>query len=238
MKKTILLVLIAALLLSLTACSTKEERTKYDDAVKLYEEGKYQSALDLFNTIPDHKDSDEYIRHCSYFTALPIISPDSSVEDGFSGNVIDCTADNYARYLHAIELLKTADGYKSSDRALKAATKKLEKYNEESRTAQIIAQIENKFLGYLSSCEYDGVIFKLYFSDGYPITYDVLKRGHSETAVAESWDTVRGMFTEVIFEYLPDCTVEIYDCYRNKLGTYMRGETADQITILQDVATH
>lgn len=238
MKRILTCVLVAVMLLSLGGCSSKEERAKYDEAVALFEDGKYENALSIFSAIPDHKDSDEYIRMCSYYIALPMVSPDSSAEEGYSGNVIDCTADNYGRYAHAIELLKAADGYKSSDRVLKHAQKKLEAYNAESRTTQIIDQIENKFLGYLDRCEYDGFNFDVYFSDSYPITYEILLRGLTEPTVSESWETVRGMFTEVIFEYLPSCTVNIYDNQGNKLGSYMQGDNNSDITILFDAATH
>ena len=68
MKKLMTLALTAILLLSLTACSTKAERTKYDDAVDLYEQGKYASALKLFEEAGDYKDTQDYIKDCRYYS--------------------------------------------------------------------------------------------------------------------------------------------------------------------------
>lgn len=236
MKKLILFVLIAALALSLTGCGSKEERSQYKEAVALYEEGKYSSALKLFETLGDYKDTEDYLADCRYYEAMQIVSPDSTLEKGYSGNVLACTADNYSRYSHAVELLELLDGYQDSERMLRAADKELDKYTEENHVQTIIASIEGKFVGYLDHCEYDGSNFYVHFSESYPITYDVLQRGQTESAVAESWQTVRGMFTEIIFEYLPDCIIHIVDCNGKTLGSYLRGSDNTEVNILFDIA--
>lgn len=236
MKKLILFVLIAALALSLTGCSSKEERNQYKEAVALYENGKYSSALNLFESLGNYKDSEDYLADCRYYEAMQTVSPDSSLKKGYSGNIAECTADNASQYTRAVELLKLLDGYQDSERMLRAADKELQKYNEESQTQRLIASIESKFLGYVDHCEYDGSNFYVYFSDSYPITYDVLKRGQTETAVADSWLTVRGMFTEIIFEFLPDCIIHIVDHNGQTLGSYLRGSDNTQVNVLFDIA--
>ena len=236
MKKAMLLVLIAALCLCATGCGTKEERSQYKEAVALYEDGKYSAALNLFEALGDYKDSDEYLSDCRYYEAMRVVSPDSSLERGYSGNVLDCTADNASQYSNAVSLLKLLDGYQDSERMLRAAQKELDAYNSESQTQRVLESIENKFLGYLDHCEYDGANFYVYFSDAYPITYEVLVRGQTEQTVADSWQTVRGMFTEIIFEYLPDCIIHIVDGNGQTLGSYMRGSDNTQVNILFDIA--
>lgn len=236
MKKAILSVLIIALCLCTTGCGSKEERSQYKEAVALYEDGKYSAALNLFESLGDYKDSDEYLADCRYYEAMRIISPDSSLERGYSGNVLDCTADNASQYSNAVSLLKLLDGYRDSERMLRAAQKELDTYNSESQIQRMLESIESKFLGYLDRCEYDGANFYVYFSESYPITYDVLQRGQTEASVAESWKTVRGMFTEIIFEYLPDCIIHIVDCNGQTLGSYLRGSDNTQVNILFDIA--
>lgn len=235
MKKGILIVLIAALALSVTGCS-KEERSQYKDAVKLYEDGKYSSALPMFEALDNYKDSEDYLADCRYSVAMQTVSPDSSLEHGYSGNIVACTADNASKYTRAVELLELLDGYRDSERMLRAADKELDKYNEESQTQRLLANIESKFLGYVDRCEYDGSNFYVYFSQSYPITYEVLQRGQTEPAVMESWHTVRGMFTEIIFEYLPDCIIHIVDCNDQTLGSYLRGSENTELNILFDIA--
>lgn len=235
MKKTLISVLIVALALSLSGCS-KEERSQYKEAVSLYEKGNYAAALPIFEAIESYKDSDEYLADCRYYKAMQTVSPDSSLEKGYSGNVVDCTDDNASLYAQAVSTLKLLDGYSDSERMLNAANKKLTAYNEASKTQRMIASIESKFLGYLDRCEYDGANFYVYFSSSYPITYDVLQRGQMESTVAESWHTVRGMFTEIIFEYIPDCIVHIIDRDGQTLGKYMMGSDLSHPNILFDIA--
>lgn len=236
MKKLILFVLIATLTVSLTGCSSKEERSQYKEAVALYEEGKYSSALKLFETLEDYKNTEDYLADCRYYEAMQTVSPDSTLEKGYSGNIAACTADNAAQYSRAVELLELLDGYQDSERMLRAADKELEQYIEANQTQNLIASIESKFLGYLNHCEYDGSNFYVYFSDSYPITYEVLQRGQAEASVAESWQTVRGMFTEIIFEYLPDCIIHIVDSNGQTLGSYLRGSDNTEVNILFDIA--
>lgn len=237
MKRIITLALSAVLLLCLTACGNAEERTTYKEAVEQYEAGNYTSALKLFEEIPDYKDSDDYIRDCRYYTAMQTVSPDSSLEDGYSGRVADCTADNVTAYSKAVTILQELDGYSDSNRMRKDAEKKLEQYNSENRILTIVSTLEDQFLGYASRCEYDGVEFTIYFSDSYPLTYEVVQRGRTETAVLESWGTVRTMFTSIVFEYLPDCTVTLIDRNGDTLGTYRQGETHGEVTVVYDVAS-
>lgn len=236
MKKGILFVLAAALALSVTGCSSKEDRSQYKEAVALYEDGKYTSALNLFETLGNYKDSEDYLADCRYYEAMQTVSPDSSLERGYSGNITACTESNASQYAHAVALLELLDGYQDSERMLRAADKELDKYNEESQTQRLLASIESKFLGYLDRCEYDGSNFYVYFSESYPITYEVLQRGQTETAVMESWHTVRGMFTEIIFEYLPDCIIHIVDHNGKTIGSYLRGSDNTQLNILFDIA--
>ena len=237
MKKTILLTLAAALLLSLTACTSKAERTKYDDAVALYEQGMYASALKLFEEAGDYKDTETYIKDCRYYAAMQTLSPDSTLEDGYSGRVADCTADNASAYAQAVTTLEELGGIRDSKRMLKDAKKNLEEYQAENRIATIIDTLEDQMLGYASHCEYDGINFNIYFAKGYPVTHDVVKRGQTEVTVVETWISLRTMFTDYVFEYFPDCTVNIIDNNGQTLGTYMRGETHDQLTVMYDAAT-
>ena len=237
MKKLMSLALTAILLLSLTACSTKAERTKYDDAVDLYEQGKYASALKLFEEAGDYKDTQDYIKDCRYYAAMQTLSPDSNLEDGYSGTVAECTADNASAYGQAVTMLEELDGYRDSNRMLRDAKKKLEQYQADNRIATIIDTLEDQLLGYASHCEYDGVNLYIYFAKGYPVTYDVVERGQTEAIVAESWMSLRTMFTDYAFAYLPDCMVNLVDRDGELLGTYMRGETEGQLTVLFDAAT-
>jgi hypothetical protein len=87
----------------------------------------------------------------------------------------------------------------------------------------------------LNGFDYNGKHY-VYFSSSYPITYDVLQRGQMESTVAESWHTVRGMFTEIIFEYIPDCIVHIIDRDGQTLGKYMMGSDLSHPDILFDIA--
>ena len=137
MKKLLSLALTAALVLGLTACSTKAERTKYDDAVELYKQGKYASALKLFEESGDYKDTEDYIKDCRYFAAMQTLSPDSDLEDGYSGNVADCTADNASAYAQAVAMLEALDGFRDSNRMLKDARKHLEQYQADNRITTI-----------------------------------------------------------------------------------------------------
>ena len=235
MKKWITLALAVILLLSVTGCSSKAERATYDTAVALFEEGKYSSALKSFEEISDYKDSDKYIKTCKYYTAMMTVSPDSTAEDGYSGN-ISLTADNASQFAQAVTILEELGGYKSSDRILKDAKKALDAYNTETQNERLIDQIEDKLLGYVDHREFDAYTFNIHFSEGYAITYDVVRRALTEPSVADSWETVRGMFAEIVFEYLPDCTVNLYDHYGNRLGSYLMGRTTEELTILFDVA--
>lgn len=236
MKKLILFVLTAALALSLAGCGSKEDRSQYKEAVALYEDGKYASALNLFEALDGYKDSEDYLADCRYYVAMQTVSPDSSLERGYSGNIVECTEANASAYSRAVEFLELLDGYQDSERMLRAADKELDKYTEESQTQRLLANIESKFLGYVDRCEYDGSNFYVYFSESYPITYEVLQRGQTETAVMESWHTVRGMFTEIIFEYLPDCIIHIVDRDDQTLGSYLRGSEDTELNILFDIA--
>lgn len=237
MKKLISLTLSAVLLLSLAACSTKEERTKYDDAVDLYEQGKYASALKLFEETGDFKDSEDYAKDCRYYAAMQTLSPDSDLEDGYSGRVAECTADNASAYAQAVTALEELDGFRDSNRMLRDAKKKLEHYQAENRIATILDILEDQLLGYVSRCEYDGMNLYVYLSDSYPVTFEVIARGQTETAVAESWSTVRSMFTDIVFDYLPDAIVNLVDRNGDTVGTYMRGENSGELTVLFDAAT-
>lgn len=237
MKKTISIALSAVLLLSLTACGSKEQRTKYNDAVALYEQGMYTSALKLFEELDSYKDTEDYIKDCRYYAAMQTLSPDSSLEDGYSGSVADCTADNASAYGQAVTMLEELDGYRDSNRMLKDAKKRLEQYQAENRLTTIVETLEDQFLGYASHCEYDGVNFYIYFAQGYPLTYDVVMRGQTETVVAESWMEVRSMFTDMVFDYLPDCMVNLIDRDGKTLGTYMKGDASEPLTVLFDAAT-
>lgn len=235
MKKLLSFLLITALAMSMAGCS-KEERTLYKNAVSFYENEQYSAALPLFESLEGYKKSEDYLADCRYYVAMQTVSPDSSLDKGYSGNVVECTDDNAAQYSNAVATLEQLDGHSDSERMLNAAKKKLTAYNEANQIQRMIASIEGKFLGYLDRCEYDGANFYVYFSPSYPITYDVLQRGQSETSVAESWHTVRGMFTEIIFEYLPDCIIHIIDRDGQTLGKYMKGADLSHPNILFDVA--
>ena len=237
MKRLILTALTLALLLGLTACGSKQERKQYNEAMSLYEEGKYTAALKLFEEIPDYKKSDHYIRDCRYYAAMQTLSPESSLEDGYCGRVADCTADNATAYSQAVTMLEDLDGFRDSKRMLKDAKKKLDKYNADNRINTILDMLEDQFLGYATRCEYDGLKLDIYFSKSYPLTYEVIARGQTDSVVAESWDHVRTMFTDIVFELLPDCMVNLIDRNGDIVGTYMKGEHAGELTVMFDAAT-
>lgn len=237
MKRILSFLLAVTLVCSLSGCSTKAERSKYDDAVTLFEAGKYASALKLFEEVIDYKKSEDYAEICRYHEAIQIVSPDSSPEDGYSGTVLPCTEANASQYTQAVDLLTVLDGYRDSERILRDAKKLLDEYNSQVMSQRMVATIESKFLGYLDHCTYDGSNFYIYFSDSYPITLEVLQRGKTEPTVAESWIIVRGMFTDIIFDYVPDCVVHIIDRNGETLGSYLRGDDATQVTVLFDAAS-
>lgn len=237
MKKLITIALTGALLLSLTACGTKAERSKYDDALELYESGKYASALKLFEEIPDYKDSEDYIHSCRYYNAMQTLSPGSNLESGYCGTVSDCTEYNASAYAQAVTALEELDGYKDSNRMLRDAKKKLESYQSEHRLQTILTTIEDQFPGYLDRCEYDGVNFYMHFDENYPITLEVVARGQTEELVAERWDNIRHMFADTVFGYLPECVLHLLDHNGQTLGTYMYGGDSGELTIKYDIAT-
>lgn len=236
MKRLLPIVLLLALLTALTGCGSAEDRIQYQNAKALYEEGKFASALKSFEEIVDYKDSEDYVKACRYYTALLTVSPDSTVEDGYSGNV-SCTADNAQQFAQAVETLKSLDGYKNSERILKAAQKALDAYNTETRIQREVTTIENQLVGYVDHCEYNGSDFNVYFADGYPVTFDVVMRGQTEAVVAKSWTTVRSWFTDFIFDYFPDCTVNLIDRDGNTIGSYLYAADIDDVTVLFDIAT-
>ncbi|SOC16482.1 outer membrane protein assembly factor BamD [Pseudobutyrivibrio ruminis] len=62
MKKRLLgVVLVMAVSMSLVGCKSSD----YKEAIKLEEQGDYSGALELFNGIPDYKDSSDHITYCS-----------------------------------------------------------------------------------------------------------------------------------------------------------------------------
>jgi len=236
MKKLIALVLIVTMLTALAGCSTKEERTQYETALVLYEEGKYSSALNAFEASGDYKKSEKYIRTCKYYIAMQTVSPDSNPEDGYSGN-IRCTADNAEQVAQAIDTLKSLDGYKSSDRIAQDAQNALDAYHTATRLARLVDTIEMQLVGYVDRCEYNNGNFYIYFDENYPITFDVVLRGQWESAVRESWTTVRSWFTDAVFEYIPDCTVYLLDRDEQMLGAYTYNTDNGETTVLMDMAT-
>lgn len=236
MKKLIPLALLLALLLTLTGCSTKEERQQYKNGLALYESGKYQSALTAFEAADGYKKSEKYIKLCQYYTAMLTVSPDSDPEQGYSGSV-SCTADNATLFAQAVETLRALDGYKSSDRILQDAEKALEAYNTRTRMERLVTTIEKALVGYVDRCEYDGTNFFVYFDEKYPITLEVVTRGRSESAVRESWCTVRSWFTDAVFEYIPGCTVYLVDCNDQMLGGYTYNSDSGELNVVVDMAT-
>lgn len=62
MKKRLLgVVLVMAVSMSLVGCKSSD----YKEAIKLEEQGDYSGALELFNGIPDYKDSSDHITYCT-----------------------------------------------------------------------------------------------------------------------------------------------------------------------------
>ena len=233
MKKLIPLLI---LLMLLTGCSTKEERSQYENGLALYEEGKYTAALNAFEAADGYKKSEHYIKACKYYSAMHIVSPDSSEQHGYSGN-ISCTPTNAEQFPHAIQLLHEAEGYKSSDRMAQDAQRALDDYNNQSRLSRLVTVVEKQLVGYVDDCKYDNGNFFLYLDENYPITMSVVVRGRTESQVAESWKTVRGWFTDAVFEYIPDCTVYILDSNEEMLGVYSRDPDTKELVILFDAAT-
>ena len=233
MKQIARLLVLCTLLGCLTGCASRETKDSYASAVKAYEAGNYSSALKTFEEIADYKDSDDYIEACKYHTALAIVSPDSI--KGYTGNIV-CNADNIQQFRSALVMLQDIDGYKNSNRILKDATNALEKFNEENRTERLVASLKGKFVGYIHDCEYDGVNFKIYFSDAYPVTADIVRRGLTENQVAETWTSVREMFCTAVFEVFPEATVHLIDRDGVTLGMYVHSET-NGVSELMDIAT-
>ena len=67
------LLLIAALCMSLSGCSMID----YFKAKKLMDSGDYKAALELFDDLGDHKDSEELARECRYQLALDALDDDN-----------------------------------------------------------------------------------------------------------------------------------------------------------------
>ncbi len=233
MKKLFPLLLI---LLLLTGCSSKEERSQYELGLTLYEEGKYTGALNAFESADGYKKSESYIKACKYYSAMHIVSPDSSEADGYSGN-IGITAENAEQFPQAIETLLSLEGYKSSDRMAQDAQKALDAYHHESRLMRLVTTIEHQLVGYVDHCQYDNGNFFIYLDENYPITMAVVVRGRTESTVAKSWKTVRGWFTDAVFEYIPDCTVYLMDRNEEMLGVYARNPDNGELTVIFDAAT-
>lgn len=233
MKRIAPILLACMLLACLTGCTSKEDREQYERGVELYDQGKYHSALKLFSDI-SYKDSDKYLESCKYHVALSIVSPDSI--DGYTGNIV-CNDNNISQFEIAVTMLQEIDGYKNSNRVLKDATDALNAYNEEHRTARLVKSIEDKFLGYVDHCEYDGTKFYIYFSESYPITADIVSRGLVEAQVAQSWAAVREMFTGAVFDVFPEATVYLVDHQGTTLGMYVYSEQTHKCSELYDIAT-
>ena len=228
------LLVLCALLGCLTGCGGRENKEQYKTALAMFEAGNYSSALKGFEEIADYKDSDKYIEACKYHTAVSIVSPDSIKE--YTGNIV-CNSDNISQFQSAVVMLKEIDGYKNSNRILKDATNALEKYNEENRTERLVNSLKGKFVGYIHDCEYDGTNFKIYFSDAYPVTADIVRRGLTETQVTESWISVREMFCAAVFEVFPEATVHLIDRDGVTLGMYVLSESGSGVSELMDIAT-
>jgi len=62
MKKFVCIVLVALMLLGLTAC----DATEYNDAVSLMEDEKWDAAAEIFSQLGDYKDSAELLKECNY----------------------------------------------------------------------------------------------------------------------------------------------------------------------------
>lgn len=236
MKRLMILLLTASLLLGLTGCGNRERKAQYKNALELYEAGKYTAAQTAFEAADGYKDSEDYVLDCKYYIALTAVSPDSTPADGYSGNV-SCTDANVSRFTQAVETLKELDGHKDSERILKAAQKALDAYTTETRTKRLVAAIESQLVGYVDRCEYDGHTFNVYFDESYPITFEVVMRGQAEDTVRDSWTEVRSWFTDTVFDYFPDCKVNIIDRDGATLGTYLYAADIDDVSVMFDIAT-
>ena len=69
MKKTIAILLLVCICAGLCAC----ESTDYKKAISLFNDREYESALTIFESIEDYKDSAEYVNECKYNLALEMI---------------------------------------------------------------------------------------------------------------------------------------------------------------------
>ena len=88
---TALVVIISAL--SLTACESKQD--KYDKAVKVFEEGNFEEAKEIFEELGDYEDSSDYVEKNLYSMIKEELNrTDNLTEDYFSNfyyniNVLD-----------------------------------------------------------------------------------------------------------------------------------------------------
>ena len=62
-KQFFALMLALVMMLSLTACGSKEKKA-YEEAMKLYEDGEYEDARDKFEELGDYEDSEDMVEAC------------------------------------------------------------------------------------------------------------------------------------------------------------------------------
>ncbi len=118
--RTLLLICLAAVLVAAAALVFTKvilPNNRYKAAVRLYEEGKYEQALDAFAAMKGYKDSAEQIERCK--TGLKDKSYAAAVELYEGG-----------KYREAIDAFKALDGYKDSADMIDACY--LGKYGEET----------------------------------------------------------------------------------------------------------
>lgn len=134
MKKAIVICLCVALCFSLLAC----ESSDYANAIELYNNGEFATALALFEELDDYEDSSLYAKKCKlgqaqdaikkaeYESALTILQELGDFEN--SGELVkEC---NYGiatilleekAYVEAIEILSELDGYKDCAQLISVA---------------------------------------------------------------------------------------------------------------------
>lgn len=102
MKRTISLLLVLAMCLSLCACQSSD----YRKAVSQFKSGDYNQARKIFANLGDYKDSSKRVKECDYNIALKLIKK--------------------KQYSEAIELLETLEDYQNSAEKIKECEKELE----------------------------------------------------------------------------------------------------------------
>lgn len=139
MKKTIALILIVAMVASLTGCAASD----YKKATASMADGDYAAALEMFEALEDYKDSAEQAQECSYQLALKEMNAGNYAAAQAAFEAISDYSDSAAKALESAYQL-ALEAFNSGD--FQSALAKFEAIAEYSDSAQYITKAENEIL--------------------------------------------------------------------------------------------